>query len=261
MNRREFIRKTAVGCCGAIVSGNLISDKISAGATSGASGSAKLGDFLKLTGDDFRKLADTAIFTAEKNGAKYSDIRLCRNRDQSISAREDRIQNISDSNSIGFGIRVLVNGTWGFASSHILDEKAIADMSKLACDIAKANSVLQKDPVELVHTPAYTDKWSTPIKVNPYSIPISEKAELLLEYNNIATKSGASFCDSFIWLINEWKLFASSEGSFIEQNLFRTYSQVTPTILDKTSGEFASRETLFAPKSLGYEYMSEHPFE
>ncbi len=261
MNRREFIRNTAIACCGATIGGNLIENSVAAGSKVIASSSSELGDFLKLTEDDYRRLADTAIFTAEKNGASYSDFRLCRNRNQSISAREDRIQNISDDNSIGFGVRVLVNGTWGFASSHVINEETISSTSKLACDLAKANSVLQKVPVELVYTPSYTDKWSTPIKINPYSISISEKSELLLELNNIASQNGASFCDSFMWLINEWKLFASSEGSFIEQNLYRTYSQVTPTFLDKSTGEFASRETLFAPMSKGYEYFEEQPFE
>jgi len=261
LNRRDFIRNTAAGCCGALMGGNLIANAVSEGSKVRASSSSELGDFLKLSNDDYRKFADTAIFTAERNGAKYSDFRLCRNRNQSVSAREDRIQSISDSNSIGFGVRVLVNGTWGFASSHVVNEETVSSMTKLACDMAKANSVLQKVPVELVHTPSYTDKWSTQIKINPYSVSISEKTELLLEFNNIASVNGASFCDSFMWLINEWKLFASSEGSFIEQNLYRTYSQVTPTILDKSTGEFASRETLFAPMSKGYEYFEDHPFE
>jgi TldD protein len=203
LNRREFIRTSAAGCCGAAIGGSIIDDAVSGGIIKGDSQSSDLGHFLSLTEDDFRKMADTAIFTAGKNGAGYTDFRICRNRNQSVSAREDRVQNISDSNSLGFGVRVLVNGTWGFASSHVINEDAISKMSLLACEMAKANSILQKTPVELVHTPSYTDYWSTPVKINPYSIPISEKIEMLLEFNNIATKGGANFCDSFMWFINE----------------------------------------------------------
>jgi len=261
MNRREFISNSAAGCCGTVIGGNIIENAVSAGIITGDTSSSDLGNFLNMTQDDFRKLADTAIFTAGKNGAGYSDLRICRNRNQSVSAREDRVQNISDNSSLGFGVRVLVNGTWGFASSHLLNEDSIAKMSILACEMAKANSILQKTPVELVHTPSYTDSWSTPVKINPYSIPISEKIERLLEFNNIATKQGANFCDSFMWFINEWKLFASSEGSFIEQDLYRAWVQANPTVIDKATGDFGSRKTLNAPMSKGFEYVDEYPFE
>lgn len=254
MNRREFIKKSAGGCCGTILLANMPGSAILADPS-------ELRLFAGMTPDEFKKLADTAIFTASANGASYSDFRLCRNRMQSVSAREEKVESISDSNSLGFGVRVIVNGTWGFASSHVLNEKAVAEMSKTACDIAKANSILQKKPLELTPAPTVVDNWTTPTKVNAFSIPVTEKIELLLEWNNIAAKSGADFCDSFMWFINEWKLFASSEGSYIEQDLYRAYCGVSPTVLNKETGEFESREVLTAPLSKGYEYITEFPFE
>lgn len=260
MKRRKFLLTAAVGCCGALAARSL------AGIAGGeitplvVEGSAELGRFLSLTSGDFRNFADAAIATAAGNGASYSDIRFCRNRNQSVSAREDKPNGISDNNSLGFGIRVLANGTWGFASSHVITAEVISQKARLACEIAKANSILQKQPVTLTGNKAYTDKWSTPVKVNPFSIPISEKLDFLLGLNSRALKDGATYCDSFMWFINEWKLFASSEGSFIEQDMTRAMAQCTPTVFDKSEGEVESCELLISPMSKGYEYVTEFPF-
>lgn len=261
MNRREFIKKAGFGCCGAIAAGHLFTGSPAKSAQQLTAGHSELEIFLSLSNDDFRRLSDIAINTAKSNGASYSDVRFCRNRDQSLSAREDRIADISDSNSLGFGVRVLVNGTWGFASSHVITEDAITRMSVTACEIAKANSILQRRPVELTKTPSYVDTYTTPIMINPFSISISEKSDMLLEYSNLAMKSGANYCRAFMWFINEWKLFASSEGSFIEQNLYRAWSELNPTVVDKSSGEFQSREIINAPASKGFEYITTYPFE
>lgn len=260
VKRRKFLLTAAAGCCGALIGASL---KGHSAAASGIAeeGSLELEKFRGTGISDFRRLADTAIYTAEKNGASYSDIRFCRNRNQSISAREVRVESISDNSSIGFGVRVLVNGTWGFASSHVINEDVIAEMSRRACEMAKANSILQRKPIELTQTPAYVDNWTTPIAVNPYTVSITEKLDMLLNLNDLAIRKGAAYCDSFMWFINEWKLFASSEGSFIEQDLYRTWAQVSPTVIDKSSGEFESCDLLISPMSKGFEYITEYPFE
>ena len=261
MKRRDFLRNTALGCCGAIA-GSMLFDNALSGSNGGLNVSRpELDKFLSYSKDEYRKLADIAITTAKSMGAGYSDFRICRNRNQSIYARQDTISDISDSNSLGFGVRVLVNGTWGFASSHVITEESVSRMSLLACEIARANSILQRKPVELTKTPAYVDTWTTPIEVNPFSVSISEKSDMLLEYNNQAMKLGADYCDSFMWFINEWKLFASSEGSFIEQNLYRAWCELTPTVIDKSTGEFSSREMINPPSSKGFEYITSYPFE
>jgi len=261
MKRREFIKDSTMGCCAAIVGtafiektlGNNIYDKIG--------NEENLKKFLNLTEEDFKKFADSSIFTAKNNGASYSDIRICKLRMQSINAREDIVTSISDSDDLGFGVRVLINGTWGFASSSVVNESEVVKMTVKACEIAKANSVLQKIPVEIVNVKTYNDKYVTDIITDPFDVSLTEKINLLLKFNKIALSNGANFVDSFMWFINEWKYFASSEGSSILQSLFRIWSQLTPTVTDKNTGNYKSRKILSPPLSMGFEYFTEFPFE
>lgn len=261
MHRRDFIRSTAVTCCGAVIAGSIFEKALGNNTFDKNAGEEAIKNFLHLTQVDFRHLADVSIETAKKNGASYSDIRICKNRNQMISTSEERITGISDSDDIGFGVRVLINGTWGFASSAFVNENVVVKTTELACQISRANSILQKIPVELIPAQPYTDTWKTPIKINPFDISITEKIDLQLKYNKLASSLGADYVDSFMWFINEWKYFASSEGSYITQDLFRIWAQTEPTVIDKGEGKFESRKVLSPPMSKGYEYFNEYAFE
>jgi len=205
-----------------------------------------------------RELTDVALNTAQMKGAHYADIRIGRYRNQNISTREDRIEDISDSESYGFGVRVLVDGTWGFAASHRVTKEEIAAVTARAVEIAKANRPGQKEPVQLAPVPKYTDHWQTPIVKDPFKIPIEKKVELLLKVNQEALKvKGAKYCRSFMNFLNEWKIFASTEGSSIEQNIYRSWPSFTVTAIDPTTGEFETRTSDVAPRGLGYEYVEQ----
>ena len=170
-----------------------------------------------------KELANVALNAARMGGAAYADIRISRHREQSITAREDHIQSVSNTESYGFGVRVLLDGTWGFAASHQVTKDAIAEVARRALAIARANRSAQRRPVELVPVDAYVDEWHTPIEKDPFAVPLGEKAGLLLAVNAAALEvEGASYCDSSMLFQHEHKLFASTEGSAIEQSLFRS---------------------------------------
>lgn len=261
MKRREFIKGSASICCGALVSAGMIDNVLGNSFIEENLNEEGLKNFLALDEKDFKQFADTSIFIAKNSGAGYSDIRICKYRNQSISTHEEMISRISENENLGFGVRVLINGTWGFASSAFVNENEVARITALACDIAKANSVLQKIPVELVPVPSYTDTYKTEIKTNPFDIPITEKINRQMKYNKLALSYGAEYVDSFMWFINEWKYFASSEGSYIIQDLYRTWGQTSPTIIDKQNGDFESADVKSPPLSKGYEYFDDFPFE
>lgn len=261
MRRREFLKTTAAGCCGVLIGSALLEKALGNNAFDKNASEEAIKNFLRFNDDDFKKLADTSIFVAKQNGASYSDIRICKNRNQTIGTREDRVDNIADSENLGFGVRVLINGTWGFASSAFISENEVAKVTAFACDIAKANSILQKIPVELVSTPVYVDKYTTPIQIDPFSISITDKIDKQLSFNKIAKQHGAEYVDSFMWFINEWKYFASSEGSNITQDLYRIWAQTEPTVIDKETGFFESRKVLAPPYSKGYEHINQYPYE
>jgi TldD protein len=207
-----------------------------------------------------KKLADKSISLSKKNGASYSDFRISNFRSQRISTRENVIQDISDNENYGFSARVLVDGAWGFASSSTLSEMEVDRVTNLACEIAKANKVIQNRRVELVPVPAYIDEWKTPIKKNPFDVSIDEKVDFLFKINEKAKSLGADYCSSFMAAVNEWKYFASSEGSYIKQELYRVWPSFDITLIDKESGDFETRDSLTTPIGKGYEYIEEYDF-
>jgi TldD protein len=114
----------------------------------------------------------------------------------------------------------------------------------------------QKEPVKLAAVPGYGEVvWNTPIQKNAFEIPVSEKVDLLLNANSEAMKNGANFVNSNLFQINEQKYFASTDGSYIDQDIHRIWPTFTVSVIDRTSGQFKSRDALSAPMGMGYEYM------
>src|SRR4051794_10125243 len=171
-----------------------------------------------------RDLADAALAAAKTAGAPYADIRINRYRNQFIFTRDRRVQNIVNTEDYGFGVRVIVEGTWGFASSSLVTKDEIARVAAQAAAIARANRAVNAEPVRLAPVDAYDGSWSTPVKKNPFEMPLQPKLDLLLQINDEALKvQGASFVSAALQFVNEQKYFASTEGSHIEQSLIRSY--------------------------------------
>jgi TldD protein len=203
-----------------------------------------------------KKLADIALNTAKSKGATYTDIRIGRYLQQSLFTRETRVQNLVNSESFGVGIRVIANGTWGFSATSNVTPEGVAKCTETAIAIAKANSKLQTEPVQLAPQKGVGEvTWKTPIKKNSFEVPVQEKIDLLLKVNNAALKNGAAFVNSNLFFINEQKYFASSDGSYIDQDIHRLWPTFTVSAVDRAAGKFKSRDALSSPMGMGYEYL------
>jgi TldD protein len=203
-----------------------------------------------------KQMADIALNAARSKGATYADARIGRYRNQFVITREDKVLNTIDTESYGMGIRVIANGSWGFASTDRLDNDGIAEAAALAVSIARENSRLLSEPVELAPEKGFGEvSWATPILKNGFDVPIGEKTELLLDVNAAAMKNGANFINSSLFLVNEQKYFASTDGSYIDQNIHRIWPTFTVTRIDSQTGKFERRDALSAPVGMGYEYL------
>lgn len=203
-----------------------------------------------------KKLADIALNTARQLGAMYTDVRIGRYLNQFVTTREKKVQGIVNTESYGVGIRVIANGTWGFAASNDVTPEGLRKTAERAVLIAKANSKFQKEPVKLAPTPSYGEvSWKTPIVKNGFEVPVKDKVDLLLKANDNALQKGASFVNSAILLVNEQKYFASSEGSYIDQDVHRIFPTFTVTAIDRASGSFKNRNSFSNPVGMGYEYL------
>jgi len=203
-----------------------------------------------------KQLADAALNTAKSLGATYTDVRIGRYLNQFINTRENKVQNIVNTESFGVGVRVIANGTWGFAATNNVTPEGIKKITERAVAIAKANSKFQKEPVRLAPNKGHGEvSWNTPIQKNSFEVPVSEKVDLLLRTNAAALKNGATFANSNLFQVNEQKYFASSEGSYIDQDIHRIWPTFTVSVTDRASGKFKSRDAMSAPMGMGYEYM------
>ena len=208
-----------------------------------------------------KRLADAALNAAKAKGATYTDVRIGRYLNQFVVTREDKVQNIVNTESYGVGVRVIANGCWGFAA--VVDAKSEADTARAAEEaaaIAKANAKLMTQPVILAPQNGYGEvSWKAPIQRNAFEVPIKEKVDLLLGVNDAALKNGANYVNSVLFMVNEQKYFASSDGSYIDQDIHRIWPIAAVTAIDPKTGKFETRQALSAPVGMGYEYLQTNP--
>ncbi|MHA4806735.1 TldD/PmbA family protein [Flavitalea flava] len=252
MKRKNFLYLSGMGLGAAMLG------RLPAPGSSGPYGSS-LPFQTYLSGPDTaqkKQLADIALNAARSKGATYTDVRIGRYLNQFVITREDKVLNIVDTQSYGIGIRVIAGGCWGFAATDKLDKDSIANAAALAVSIARENARIQSEPVQLLPQKGYGEvSWKTPIEKNGFEVPVKEKADLLLSINNAAMKNGASYIDSALFLVNEQKYFASTDGSYIDQDIHRIWPTFSVTRIDSKTGKFETRDALSAPRGMGYEYL------
>jgi TldD protein len=248
VDRRDFLKITGAGLGGLAVSG-IYGRAIAAEAL-----------LAKMDVATKKKLADVALHAAKSGGATYCDVRIGRYMRQFVMTRENKVQNVVNTESSGIGIRVIANGTWGFAATNDMSADGVATAAKQALAIAKANSRMQARPVELAPVKGVGEvSWVTPIVKNAMAVPIKDKVDLLLGVNADAINAGANFVNSTLFLVNEQKYFASTDGSYIDQDVHRIWAPLRVTAIDKASGKFRVRAGLSAPRGMGFEYLDAKP--
>ncbi len=141
-------------------------------------------------------------------------MRIGRYLNQFVITREDKVQNLVNTESYGVGVRVIADGTWGFAATSDVTKDGVEKAAERAVAIAKANAKVQTEPVRLAPQKGYGEvSWRTPIEKSAFDVPIQEKVDLLMAVNAAAMKAGAKFVNSQLFLVNEQKYFASTDGS------------------------------------------------
>ncbi|MBD1890544.1 TldD/PmbA family protein [Coleofasciculus sp. FACHB-SPT9] len=204
------------------------------------------------------ELSELAINLIRKAGCEYGDVRFCSYRTQNLYARDRSLSNLSDNVNSGFGVRVLLDGAWGFAASHNKTPAEVARIVALAVDIAKASRLSQLTRVQLVPVEAHRDTYITPIQIDPFTVPIAEKAELLLNLNEQLLNYGSRGIKkaySYLSFSREDKTFASTEGSLIQQTIYRSYPGFGCTAI--ANGDAQSRSYERPPLNIGYEHIDQ----
>src|SRR5688572_19322384 len=213
-------------------------------------------------GVDKNALAEVALSTARKLGVTYADIRINRYRNESISTREQQVQNVSRGQNFGFGVRVLYKGTWGFASSRSVTPDDVRRITQQAVEIARANSLYQRKRISLVPVDKVVTSWKNAFEKDPFEVSIDDKIQFLLGLNAAAMKTqGVGFVNSSMSFVNEQKFYASTDGSRIDQYIIRANPGFNVTAVNRASGDFQTRSALGGPQGMGYEYIEKHDWK
>src|SRR5579864_144235 len=165
-----------------------------------------------------KPVADWALDTAEQQGAQYADARIVNDRSRSLATKNGRMGHASSAESLGIGIRVVVNDSWGFASTDDLSRESVERTSAKAVEIAKASSRVKEGPVRLAAEPAVKVEWASPCKIDPFSTSVEQNLELLTKIDHeLLSVKGVTLAESNMQFGRYEQWFFSTEGSEIHQ--------------------------------------------
>ncbi len=178
-------------------------------------------------------LTDRALDTAVAKGAAYADVRIVRRLEESITIKTGRVEGVASAESEGFGVRVLVDGAWGFAASHILTATEADRVAGEAVRIARASATALRDRTRLDDRPPARGSFETTVEEDPFAIPLERKIADLLAADLAATRvKGIAFTESMYAAQREWKTFAATDGSLTEQVITHVGSAVEANAVD-----------------------------
>jgi TldD protein len=205
-----------------------------------------------------RELMMEALDAAKRAGASWADVRIGRNRNNSVNTREQQVTNVLESDTMGCGVRVLVDGCWGFAATQELTKEGVGSAALEATAIAKANRVAMGRRVELAPAPSLGDRtWRSSYTIDPFTVSLEEKVGLLLKANAEAMKArNVRFVTSGLSFVKEERNYANTEGSVITQDYVRSWVTLAATAV--SSDGFAQRgPEVVQPMGRGWEYVLE----
>ena len=213
-------------------------------------------DFLALP---LRRLADAALSAATAGGASYADLRVHAITTEVVTLRDGELESAVVDRDIGLAVRVIVDGTWGFASHAGLTPDIAAESARHAVGVAVTLSALNAERIDLADEAVYPDAvWVSDYRVDPFSIPTADKVALLEEYcGRLLAADGVDHVSALVNTVKEQTFYADTFGSVITQQRVRTLPALEAVAVDATAGRFESMRTLAPPTGRGWEALTD----
>jgi len=170
-----------------------------------------------------KDLTTIALNRAQLLGATYADVRILTAREQGVSVRNGVAQEVNTVSHAGFGVRVIIDGAWGFASSATLTPTEMETVTAQAVAIARASALFLRARVDLGPVEAHRDVYRTPYRINPFDVPVEDKLTLLLETDRrMRVGPDIKVTSGNLVAVHKHQFFASTEGADIEQEIIET---------------------------------------
>ncbi|MGE5488776.1 MAG: TldD/PmbA family protein [bacterium] len=197
------------------------------------------------------RIAAEALDVAARRKPDYADVRAVETRTRHVSTKNGKISGLASSESAGVGIRVLFEGSWGFAATDDLSSAGLEVCASLAFDIARASARARKTPVVLAPEDKYEAEWESPCAVDPFSVPVEDNLGLLLAIDAaLRREQGVTLAEASMDFVRERQVFASTLGSSIRQT--RTWSGAGYTATSFREDEIQRRSY---PNSFGGQFQ------
>jgi TldD protein len=203
-----------------------------------------------------REMADAALTRAKALGASHADFRAERISGQDVRLSSGNLQSLADSDTTGLAVRVIVDGTWGFASAVDLTTDAAARAARQAVQVARVAAAVNTEPIELAPEPAYGDvSWVSAYEIDPLDVPATEKISLLGQWSReLLAHKVISHVDAGLEQVRECK-FYSDGATTVTQQRVRLYGGLRAVAV-ASDGRFDTMSTLAQPVGRGYEYLT-----
>lgn len=220
-----------------------------------ASASAVDPEFLALP---LNKLADAALERARDFNAEHADFRVERLRSQRLTLRDSVLMDASEGDDLGFAVRVVVDGTWGFASGNGLTVDEVVRVTEQAVRVAMVARPISLERIELADEPVYQDvTWVSSYELDPFDIPVTEKVELLQEWSTrLLNAPAVDHVSAVADQVRENKFYADSHGTTTAQQRVRIHPDLEVYGGDSRLGVFDSMRTVAPPVGRGWEYLT-----
>ncbi|SDY42880.1 TldD protein [Geodermatophilus africanus] len=202
-------------------------------------------------------LTDAALTRALDLGCEHADLRVERIRTQSISLRDARLESLADGEDLGLAVRVVHEGTWGFAAGVVLTAAEAVRLAEEAVAVAQVSAAVNSDRIELAPEPVYPDAvWVSDHDVDPFAVPDAEKTGLLTELSEqLLAADGVEHVQAVCQAVKEQKYYADTAGTRTRQQRVRIHPDLTALTVDRTTGAFESMRTIAPPAGRGWEYL------
>ena len=173
-------------------------------------------------------ILDRALNTAQLEGASYADARLVESRSQWIEVKNRRVSALQESAGLGLGVRVIVDGAWGFAGVADVSAAEVEAAARLACRVARAGAPHRRAPVALAPVAAAVARYATPLARDPFEVPLADKIALLIEATGrMEAEKAVRVAQGNLQFWEERKRFASTEGARLEQRIVHSGAGLT----------------------------------
>ena len=204
-----------------------------------------------------KELAEVALNQLELAHVGYGDVRVVVGRSESAEVRNGVPESISRSESRGVGIRVLVDGCWGFAATGSLTRREVLRAARLAVKVARASTLVRAGRVTLAEVGPATASYETPHQRDPFAVPLTEKLDVLVRASDLMRKPAVRVAQAFFSAHDTRKLFASTEGAGIEQHIVETGGGIAASAVAEGDVQVRSYPNSFRGNfaTAGYEYF------